>query len=171
MSADAAVQITAAREADLPLLLAMIRELADFEGLADQVVATETGLHDALFGDRPAAEAVLAREDGAPVGFALFFHNFSTFLGRRGLYLEDLYVRPRVRGRGIGRRLLAHLAGIARERGCGRMEWSVLDWNRDAIRFYRGLGAVPMDEWTVFRLTASALDRLAGDAGGPAPAG
>ena len=115
----------------------------------------------ALFGDPTWAEAVIAELDGTPVGFALFFHNFSTFLAKPGLYLEDLYVKPAWRGRGIGRRLLVHLARLARERGCGRFEWAVLDWNEQAIRTYRQAGAVPQDEWTVYRLTGPALDRLA----------
>ncbi|MCU0622381.1 MAG: GNAT family N-acetyltransferase, partial [Gemmatimonadaceae bacterium] len=118
---------------------------------------------DALFGDHPGAEVLIAEADGAPAGFALFFHNFSTFLGRRGLYLEDLFVRPEYRGVGIGRRLLAELAALAVARDCGRLEWSVLDWNAPAIGFYRALGAVPMDEWTVFRLAGDALATLAAE--------
>jgi GNAT superfamily N-acetyltransferase len=162
-------RISAAREADVPLILEMIRELADFERMAHEVTATETDLRQSLFGAERAAEAIVAWEGTEARGFALFFHNFSTFLGRRGLYLEDLYVRPTARGRGIGRLLLARLASIAAERGCGRMEWSVLDWNQGAIRFYRGLDARPMDEWTVFRLAGDGLERLAAEGGGSAP--
>jgi GNAT superfamily N-acetyltransferase len=155
------LDIAAATPADVPLILAMVRELADYERAPEQVVATEALLGEALFGARPTAEAVVARVAGEAVGFALFFHNFSTWLGRRGLYLEDLYVRPPARGRGVGRALLVHLATIARQRGCGRFEWSVLDWNEPAIRFYRALGAAAMDEWTVFRLDRDGIERLA----------
>ena len=154
-------RIRPAVEADVPLVLALIRELAEYERLADQVTATESDLREALFGPAPSAEAVIATVDDGPAGFALFFHSFSTFTGRPGLYLEDLYVRPGRRGRGIGRRLLAHLARLARERGCSRFEWAVLDWNEPAIRCYRRVGAAPMDDWTVYRLTGAALDRLA----------
>lgn len=149
------------------MILELIGELAEYERLRHEVVATEDDLRRTLFGERPAAEVVLAEVEGAasPVGFALFFHNYSTFLGRPGLYLEDLFVRSAWRGRGIGRRMLEHLARIAVERGCGRFEWWVLDWNEPAIRFYRSIGAVPMDEWTVQRVTGAALERLArGDA-------
>jgi GNAT superfamily N-acetyltransferase len=147
---------------DAPLVLQLIRELAEFERLSDEVRATEDDLRRTLFGPRPAAEAILAFLDGAPVGFALFFNNYSTFLARPGLYLEDLYVRPGARGRGVGATLLRHLARTARQRGCGRLEWSVLDWNERAIRFYRRLGAEPMDGWTAFRLSGDALEGLAG---------
>ena len=160
-------RIAAATPADVPLVLALIRELADYERMAAQVVATEEDITRALFGERPCAEAVIARVGGDAVGFALFFHSFSTFVGRPGLYLEDLYVRPFWRGRGIGRRLLAHLARIAVERGCGRFEWSVLDWNALAISSYRRAGAVPMDEWTVYRLTGEPLQALAAEAADP----
>lgn len=156
--------IRPATEADVPLILRFIRELAEYERLLHEVVATEDGLRATLFGPRPAAEVVIAEADGEPLGFALFFHNYSTFLAQPGLYLEDLYVRPEARGRGTGRALLAHLARLARERGCGRLEWWVLDWNESAIRFYRSLGAQPMDEWTVFRLAGPDLARLAGEA-------
>lgn len=161
-------RVRPAAESDVPLVLRFIRELADYERLLHEVVATEDRLRDTLFGPRPGAEVVIA-EDGAgePLGFALFFHNYSTFLAQPGLYLEDLYVRPEARGRGAGRALLAHLARLARERGCGRLEWWVLDWNESAIRFYRALGARPMDEWTVFRLAGADLDRLADEAGRP----
>ncbi len=160
-----------AARADVPLIMSFVRALAEYERLADQVVGTEDDMRRALFpapGDlpapcQPAAEVVIAELGGEPVGFALFFHNMSTFLARRGLYLEDLFVLPSARGRGVGRALLAHLARIARDRECGRMEWSVLDWNEPAIRLYKSLGAVAMEEWTVFRLTGDALLRLAGD--------
>jgi GNAT superfamily N-acetyltransferase len=155
--------IRAATEADVPLILRFIRELAEYERLAHEVVATEEILRRTLFGARRYAEVVIAEEEGEPAGFALFFHNFSTFLGRPGIYLEDLYVRPEMRGRGTGRALLAHLAALAVERGCGRLEWWVLDWNEAAIRFYRSLGAQPMDDWTVFRVAGDSLHRLAAE--------
>ncbi|MCY4076973.1 MAG: GNAT family N-acetyltransferase [Acidobacteria bacterium] len=158
------VSIVPATAADVPLILDLIRELAEYERMADQVEATAGDLERALFGERPSAEAVIARADGEAVGFALFFHTFSTFVGRRGLYLEDLYVRPASRGRGIGRRLLAHLAALALERGCGRFEWSVLNWNAPAIAAYRRVGAAPMDDWTVYRLAGDSLRALAGEA-------
>ena len=154
-------RIDPATEDDVSIILSFIKELADFEHLAHEVVATEDGILAALFSTRPVAEACIGRYDGEPVAFALFFSSFSTFLGRPGLYLEDLYVRPEFRGRGFGRRLLIHLARQARDRGCGRVEWSVLDWNSRAIESYRRVGAVPMDEWTTYRLTGDALDRLA----------
>lgn len=146
---------------DVGMVLAFIRELADYEKLAHEVVADEPTLRGSLFGDRQVAEVLIAEYHNAPVGFALFFHNFSTFLGRPGIYLEDLYVKPEARGRGIGKALLTYIARLATERGCGRVEWWVLDWNRTAIEFYDSLGAVPMDEWTVFRLTGEALEDLA----------
>ena len=154
-------RIERATERDVPIILDMIRGLADYERMSADVTATEAGLRDALFGPRPAAEVVLGYLDAQPVAFAVFFLNFSTFLGKPGLYLEDLFVQPEWRGRGFGRRVLAHLARLAVERGCGRMEWSVLDWNEPAIGFYRSLGARPMDEWTVFRLTGDGLKDLA----------
>jgi GNAT superfamily N-acetyltransferase len=158
-------RIRPAAEADVPLILRFIRELAEYERLLHEVVATEAKLRETLFGARPAAEVVIAEdEDGEPLGFALFFHNYSTFLAQPGIYLEDLYVRPEARGRGAGRALLAHLARLAKERGCGRLEWWVLDWNESAIRFYGSLGARPMDDWTVFRLTGDDLARLADEA-------
>ena len=153
--------IRPAVEDDVPLVLALIRELAEYERLAHEVSATEADIREALFGPAPGAEAVIAMVGERPAGFALYFHNFSTFAGKRGLYLEDLYVRPEHRGRGIGRRVLRHLARLARDRGCRRFEWSVLDWNAPAIRSYRRAGAVPMDGWTVYRVTGAALDRLA----------
>lgn len=160
MSAAPPIRIEPASEDDVPDILRLIRELAEYERLAHEVVASETALRDALFGSRPTGEAVLAWAGDHPVGFALWFQTFSTFLARRGLYLEDLFVVPEWRGRGVGRALLAHLARIAVARGCGRMEWSVLDWNEPAIRFYRSIGATPMDEWTVYRLTGEALADL-----------
>lgn len=148
--------------ADVPLILRLVRELAEFEREPDAVEATEDMLAAALFGERPAAEAVIAELDGAPVGFALFFQNFSTWTGRPGIYLEDLYVTPAARGSGTGTALLRHLAGIALDRGCGRFEWAVLDWNEPAINFYRAMGAVGMDEWRVQRVAGDALVKLAG---------
>jgi GNAT superfamily N-acetyltransferase len=154
-------RIERATERDVPVILGMIRALAEYERMSDQVTATEPGLRDALFGARPGAEVLVAYVEDRPAGFALFFHNFSTFLGRRGLYLEDLFVIPERRGGGVGQRLLEELARIAVERGCGRFEWSVLDWNEPAIGFYKRLGAQPMNEWTIFRLTGERLRRLA----------
>lgn len=153
--------IRPATPADVATLLRFVRELAEYEREPDAVRATEPMLSEALFGDRPAAEAVIAEVAGAPVGFALFFHNFSTWEGRRGLYLEDLYVTPAARGHGAGKALLRHLAGVAVARGCARFEWSVLDWNGSAIAFYRAMGAVGMEEWTVQRVSGEALARLA----------
>jgi GNAT superfamily N-acetyltransferase len=153
-------RIEPATERDVPLVLRLIRGLAEYERMTDMVVATESMLRDSLFGPKPAAEVVIAYVGGEPTGFALWFHNYSTFLGRRGLYLEDLFVLPAWRGRGIGRRLLAHLAGLAVERGCGRMEWTVLGWNDGAIRFYQGLGAKLMDDWKLCRVTGDALTTL-----------
>jgi len=146
---------------DVPLIRRLIAELAIYERLANAAVATDDGLREQLFGSRPAAEVLIGEVDGEPAGFALFFHNFSTFLGKRGLYLEDLFVRPDVRGSGLGRHLMASLARIAVQRDCGRFEWSVLDWNEPAIGFYRRLGAVAMDGWTVQRLEGDALHALA----------
>lgn len=162
------VTLRFARREDVPLILAFIRELAEYEREPDAVLADEATLADSLFGARPGAEVVLAEVDGQPAGFALFFHNFSTWLGRRGLYLEDLFVRPEFRGRGVGLVLMTYLARLAVERGCGRFEWSVLDWNTPAIEFYRSLGAVGLDEWTVQRLTGDALRKLATSFDAPA---
>ncbi len=153
--------IGAAVPSDAAVVLSLIKELAAYERLADQVVATEEDIQGALFSDQPIVEVIIGRYDDEPVGFALFFHNFSTFLGRPGLYLEDLYVRAAFRGRGFGRRLLAYVARLAVDRQCGRMEWAVLDWNEPAIQSYRQAGAVPMDGWVVYRLTGKALERLA----------
>ncbi|MFT3897677.1 MAG: GNAT family N-acetyltransferase [Thermomonas sp.] len=158
---DILVTIRPATADDVALIAQLIRELAEYERLADAAVATEAGLREQLFGERPAAEVLIAEADGEPAGFALFFHNFSTFLGKRGLYLEDLFVRPAFRGLGLGKHLMAALARIAVQRDCGRFEWSVLDWNEPSIAFYRRLGAVGMDEWTVQRLEGDALHALA----------
>ncbi len=149
--------IRQAVEQDVPLILDFIRQLAVYEKLEDRVVATESDLASALFGPRPYAEVIIAEHDGRPAGFALFFHNFSTFLGKPGIYLEDLFVLPAERGRGTGKALLIELARIAASRDCGRIEWSVLNWNEPAIGFYRSLGAEPMDEWTVYRLRPEML--------------
>ena len=158
---NAPLTIRPAREHEVATVLEFIRELARYEHLEHEVTATEEILRAALFGARPHAEVVFACLAGEPVGFALFFHNFSTFLGRAGLYLEDLYVRPEVRRQGVGHRLLAWLAATALSRGCGRLEWAVLDWNEPSIRFYRQLGAVARDEWTTYRVTGPALTQLA----------
>ena len=154
--------IRPATPADVGTILRFVRDLAAFEREPDAVEATEATLAEALFGAQPAAEAVIAEDATGPLGFALFFHNFSTWTGRRGLYLEDLYVTPEARGTGVGTALLRHLAALAVARGCGRFEWSVLDWNADAIAFYRQMGAVGQDEWTVQRVSGEALRRLAG---------
>jgi GNAT superfamily N-acetyltransferase len=146
---------------DIPIILELIRALATYERAPNDVTATEKGLAEVLFGENPAAEVLLAFENETAVGFAVFFHNFSTWLGRPGLYLEDLFVRPEDRGKGYGRALLIHLAKIARDRGCGRLEWAVLDWNEPAIQFYHKIGAKPMDEWTAFRLTHDGIAKLA----------
>lgn len=155
--------IRPAAPADVGALLALMRELAEFEKLTHLFVATETSLNDALFGTRPAAEALMAERDGRVVGYAIFFHNFSTFLSRRGLYLEDLYVQPALRGSGLGTALLRRVAAIAVERRCGRFEWSVLDWNQPAIDFYTKMGATVMPDWRIVRITDDALARLAGE--------
>ena len=152
--------IRPARPGDESLLLELIHELAVYEKAPAEAVATPELIHQALFGQHPTAEAVIAEWQEKSAGFALFFHNFSTWLGKPGLYLEDLFVRESVRGKGIGKALLLHLAGIARDRNCGRMEWSVLDWNRPAIEFYESLGAKPQSEWTVYRLDEKALGKL-----------
>ena len=156
------IRIKPATPADVPIILQLIRELAEFERLLHEVEATEEELSAQLFGPRPGAEVVIARMGDEVAGFALFFHNFSTFLARPGIYLEDLYVRQKFRGQGCGEALLRHLASIALERGCGRLEWSVLDWNVRAIDFYKSLGAVPLSQWTMHRVTGDALARLGG---------
>jgi GNAT superfamily N-acetyltransferase len=154
-------RIEPATERDLSIVLRFIKELAAYEKLAHEVTATEEILRTSLFGSRPAAEVVIGYADAEPAGFAVYFQTFSTFLGLPGLYLEDVYVSPAWRGLGLGRRLLAHVAGVAVARGCGRMEWSVLDWNELALDVYRKIGARPMDQWTVQRLTGAALRDLA----------
>ena len=157
-----AIYIRRATPLDVPIILTFIRELAAYEKLANEVVATEDDMHVALFGERPVIEALIATQDEDPVGYALFFPTFSTFLGKPGMYLEDVYVRPAARGLGIGRKLLEHLARVTVQRGWGRLEWSVLDWNEPSISFYKKMGATPMDEWTVFRLAGEDLQKLAG---------
>jgi GNAT superfamily N-acetyltransferase len=152
--------IRAATIVDVPIILELIRALATYERAPNEVTATEDQLVDVLFGKKPAAEVLLAFEDDTPIGFAVFFHNFSTWLGRPGLYLEDLFVRPEHRGKGYGRALLVHLGKIAHERGCGRMEWAVLNWNEPAIEFYKKLGAKSLDEWKIFRLDREGIARL-----------
>jgi len=161
MKASTHFQLRPARVEDVPIILQLIRDLATYERAPDEVSATQEQLVDVLFGQRPAAQVLLAFEAESPVGFALYLYNFSTWLGRPGLYLEDLFVKPEKRGKGYGRALLVELAKIARDRGCGRMEWAVLNWNEPAIKFYRALGAKPMDEWTVFRLTRDEIAKLA----------
>jgi len=163
MKESADFQIRPADVDDVPIILELIRDLATYERAPDEVVATEEQLVDVLFGERPVAEVLLAFEEKSPVGFAVYFYNFSTWLGRAGLYLEDLFVKPEKRGKGYGRALLVELAQIARNRGCGRMEWAVLNWNEPAIKFYRALGAQPMHEWTVFRLTRPEIAKLANE--------
>lgn len=157
------LEIRPATAEDVPTILALIKELADYEHLSHEVTTTDAGLHRWLFGDRPVAEVVIGEYEGNPVGFALFFYNFSTFLGKAGIYLEDLYVKPAYRHKGIGRTLMAYIARLAEARNCGRFEWAVLDWNSPAIELYEKLGAVPMNEWTVYRLSGEALNRLAGE--------
>jgi GNAT superfamily N-acetyltransferase len=160
-SSSGAFRIASAAPADVPLILAMIRGLADYERLSQICVATEADIREALFGEKPFVEVVLVWEGRVAAGFALFFHNFSTFLGRPGLYLEDLYVRPEYRRRGYGRALLLHLAGLAVERRCGRFEWSVLDWNAPAIGFYESIGATILPDWRIARVTGAALEKMA----------
>ncbi len=157
------VRIRPGELADVPLIAELIRGLARYEKLEHEVVMTEEKLTDALFGERRYAETLIAEVDGEPAGFALFFHNFSTFLAQPGIYLEDLFVVPEQRGHGVGKALLERLAQTAVDRGCGRLEWAVLDWNKDAIRFYESLGAKPNSDWTVYRLTGESLRALAGE--------
>jgi GNAT superfamily N-acetyltransferase len=154
--------LRAAAAGDVPLILSFIRELAEYEKLSSEVVATEELLKKNLFGERNSAEVIIGEYQNKPVSFALFFHNFSTFLGKPGIYLEDLYVSPSMRGTGIGKVMLSYIAKLALERGCGRLEWSVLDWNEPALKFYRSIDAVPMEDWTMQRITAEALSSLAG---------
>ena len=154
------LKIRFAGESDVNLILSFIKELADYEKLLNEVVATEEILRESLF-ERKAAEVIIGEYNNEPVSFALFFHNFSTFLGKPGLYLEDLYVKPEVRGKGIGKTMLSFLANLALERDCGRFEWYCLDWNEPSIKFYKNIGAIPLDEWTVYRVHNEALDNLA----------
>ena len=155
------LHIRPASRADVPLILELIRALADYEKLAHACVATEQRLAETLFGDKPYAETLIAEWNGVPAGFALYFHNYSTFLAQPGIYLEDLFVQPELRGRGIGKALLVKLARIAEKRACGRLEWSVLDWNEPSIGFYKKLGAIPLDAWTNFRITGPGVAKLA----------
>ena len=155
------IRIEYAAEKDIPLIHKFIKELAEYERMSEECVATEALLREALFGEKKFAEVVIAYYHDEPAGFALFFHNFSTFLARPGIYLEDLYVFPHLRGKGIGKALLVYLAKTAKERNCGRFEWAVLDWNEPSIAFYKKLGAIPLNDWTIFRLTGNALDELA----------
>ena len=161
MTQSSGLEISPAAAADVPLILSLINELAEYEKLSHESVATEAAIHEALFASRPHAEAVIARYEGEGVGFALFFHNFSTFLGKPGLYLEDLFVRPAFRGRAIGKSLLSYLAALAVERGCGRFQWQVLDWNRPSRDFYESLGAQADPTWVNYRMSGEALRRLA----------
>ena len=163
MSGPGQFRIEPATVDDIPLVLKFIKGLAEYEGLAHEVIATEEGLRKAMFGAQPSAEAVIGYSGDEPIGFAVFFHTFSTFLGSPSLYLEDLFVLPEWRGKGLGRQLLSYLARFALARDCQRLEWSVLDWNEPSIRFYRGLGALPRDEWTIYRLSGEALERLGGE--------
>jgi GNAT superfamily N-acetyltransferase len=156
------IEIRKAEVGDVPVILGFIQSLAEYERLRDSCVATEEKLRATLFSEKPAAEVIIASSDGEPMGFALFFHNYSTFLAQQGIYLEDLFVKPGARGRGVGFALLSELARIAVERQCGRLEWAVLDWNELAIDFYKRIGAVPLDDWTTFRMTGDSLIGLAG---------
>ncbi len=157
------LKIVTATIEDTPLILEFIKALAEYEKLPNEVTATEELLRETLFGNRKVAEVIIAYHDDVAVGFALFFHNFSTFIGKPGIYLEDLFVKPEYRGHGIGKALLKHIAKLAKERNCGRFEWSVLDWNELSIKFYKSLGAKPMDDWTMYRVTGDALTALAKD--------
>ena len=161
MSESDRVRIEPATDRDVPVLLSLIQSLADYERLSHQVVATEARLRESLFGERPAAEAAIAYADGRHAGYAVWFHTFSTFIGKRGLYLEDVFVLPEFRGRGIGRALLGHVAQVAVARDCGRLEWAVLDWNEPAIGFYRRIGAGPVEGWSIFRIMGDPLQALA----------
>ena len=160
------LQIRKAKESDAHVIVWFVRQLAEYERLSHEAVMTEESVRQSIFGPRPAAEVLLGYSEDKPAAFAVFFHNFSTFLGKPGLYLEDLFVVPEMRGRGFGRAMLVELARIARQRNCGRFEWAVLDWNEPAIEFYKKLGAVPMNEWTIFRVAGEALERLANERGG-----
>ncbi len=155
------VNVRPAQEKDFPLILLLIQELADYEKMSSDFVAEKSALHSAFFSARPAAEVLIGELDGNPVGFAVFFHTFSTWLGKKGLFLDDLFVRPSARGHGVGKALLIRLAQIGMERDCGRLEWNVLDWNAPSIAFYKSLGAAPMDGWTVYRMTRGPIEQLA----------
>lgn len=155
------IKIKKATKEDVPIILGFIKDLAEYENLSKDVVATEKSLQKWLFGKNAVAETLIAFLDGVPAGFALFFHSFSTFLAKPGIYLEDLFVKPEYRGKGIGKRLLVEVAKIAKKRDCGRLEWSVLNWNKPAIDFYKKLGAQPLDEWTMYRVTGKSLEKLA----------
>jgi GNAT superfamily N-acetyltransferase len=163
MTSDVGLRIVSATEGDVPLILEFIRELAAYERHLDRVEATEARVRETLFGPKPAASVIFAFNDDQPVGFAVFYFTYSTFVGLPGLYLEDLFVKPEARGQGIGRQLLSYLARLAKERGCCRIEWAVLHWNEPAIGFYRKLGAIPMEEWHVYRLFGTPLDQLAAE--------
>ncbi len=162
-SSEKALEIRPATAADVPLILRFIKDLAAYERLSDKVVATEALLRETLFGERKVAEVIFGFSDGQPAAFALFFHNYSTFLGKPGIYLEDLFVKPEFRRRGFGKIMLSKLAKIAVERNCGRLEWSVLDWNTPAIDFYKSLGAIDLHDWTMFRLTGESLEKVAAE--------
>ena len=161
MSPTSNFMIRTGTEEDAPVIFSLIKELAEYEHLAHEVVASVDDIRRTLFGERPFAETLIGEYGGLPISFALFFYNFSTFIGKPGIYLEDLYVQPELRGKGFGSKMLAHIAALARERNCGRFEWSVLNWNTPAIRTYEKLGATPMKEWILYRLSGEALDRLA----------
>ena len=161
MSLTSNFMIRTGTEEDAPVIFSLIKELAEYEHLAHEVVASVDDIRRTLFGERPFAETLIGEYGGLPISFALFFYNFSTFIGKPGIYLEDLYVQPEHRGKGFGSKMLAHIAALARERNCGRFEWSVLNWNTPAIRTYEKLGATPMKEWILYRLSGEALDRLA----------
>ena len=165
MSARSNFMIRTGTEEDAPVIFSLITELAEYEHLAHEVVASVDDIRKTLFGERPFAETLIGEYEGLPISFALFFYNFSTFLGKPGIYLEDLYVQPEHRGKGFGSKMLAHIAALAKERNCGRFEWSVLNWNTPAIRTYEKLGATPMKEWILYRLSGGALDRLASKKG------
>lgn len=169
MKRQESLSIRPATEDDIPLLLEFIKALADYERLSHLVSATDSSLRESLFGVQPGAQALLAFEDDIPVGFAVYFHSFSTFLGRRGMWLEDLFVKPEYRGRGYGKALLHRVGQIAHERGCGRFEWAVLDWNTPSIEFYSSLGAEPLSDWTIFRMTGKSLEQFSRTS--PLPAG
>ena len=165
MPPDTGLQIRPAKESDVPLVLGFIRKLAEYGDISSEATVTEADVRTALFGQRPVAQAILAYLGSEPAGFAVYSFTFSSFMGKPGIYVEDLFVEHQFRGRGVGKALLVTLAGLGRERGCGRLEWSVLNWNEQAMEFYQDLGAVPMDEWTTFRLTGDALERLASSSG------